>query len=61
MEVKKLNKVEEERQFLCSILKHSDIVLNFFSTTALDAVYFDKPVIGICIDGNSDESLSAHN
>jgi len=57
MEVEKLNKVEEERQFLCSILKHSDIILNFFSTTALDAVYFDKPVIGICIDGNSDENL----
>ena len=45
------------RKFLCSILKYSDVIINFFSTTAIDAVYFNKPVIGMCIDEKSKEKL----
>lgn len=57
MEVKNIKKSDEERKFLCSILKYSDVIINFFSTTAIDAVYFNKPVIGMCIDEKSKEKL----
>lgn len=50
MEVKSLGKYQEEKKFLSSVLKYSDVIINFFSTTSLDAVYFDKPIIGICVD-----------
>ena len=50
MEVKSLGRYKEEKKFLSSVLKYSDVIINFFSTTTLDAVYFDKPVIGISFD-----------
>ena len=38
-----------ETKLVSSILKHSDVMLNMFSTMAIEAAIFDLPTINVCI------------
>ncbi len=44
---------EEEINLLASILKHSDVIVNMFSTLNLEASIFDIPIVNVCFEGNS--------
>jgi len=43
----------DEINMLASILKHSNVVINMFSTLNLEASIFDIPIVNICFEGNS--------
>ncbi len=44
---------QTEINLLASILKHSDVMINIFSTLNLEASIFDIPIVNICFEGNS--------
>lgn len=44
---------EEEKNLLASILKHSDVMINIFSTLNLEASIFDIPIVNVCFEGTS--------
>lgn len=44
---------QEEIRLLCSILKHSDVVINMFSTINIEASIFDRPIVNVCFEGDS--------
>ncbi len=46
----KLKKADFKKFELAELIKNSEITANFFSTTSLDAIYLDKPVISLCFD-----------
>ena len=42
---------QEEINLLASILKHSDVMINIFSTLNLEASIFDIPIVNVCFEG----------
>ena len=42
---------------LHKLLNNTDIVINYFSTTSLDACFFEIPIINICINKETENSL----
>lgn len=46
----KLKNVDFKKFELAKLINNSEITANFFSTTSLDAIYLDKPVISLCFD-----------
>ena len=42
---------------LHELLNNTDIVINYFSTTSLDACFFEIPIINICINKETENSL----
>ena len=41
---------KEENMFFINLIYHSDIVISFFSSTIIDATYFNKPIINPLIE-----------
>ena len=42
----------DEMVILASILKHSDVLVNMFSTLSIEAAIFQLPVINVCFEGH---------
>lgn len=40
-----------DQEFFFNLLKHTDVFLNCFSTTAIEAAAFDRPIVNIAFDG----------
>lgn len=48
---RKIDEQEESVRFFVSMLYYADVVISLFSTTALEAAIFDKPVLTVGFDG----------
>ena len=59
-EVSSLSVSADEREIIANLLYHCDLVINCFSTTTLDALCFDKPVINLAIDNNKSARSLTH-
>lgn len=53
--VSKIDFNNSEQEKVANLLYHCDITINSFSTTTLDAVCFDKPVINLAIEDTDKE------
>lgn len=51
--VKKIEMNNSEQEMIANLLYHCDVTLNSFSTTTLDAVCFDKPIINLAIEDSN--------
>ena len=52
-----ISKKELKFNSLHKLLINTDIVINYFSTTSLDACFFEIPIINICINKENENSL----
>ena len=53
----KISKKDLKSTSLHKLLINTDIVINYFSTTSLDACFFEIPIINICINKKNENSL----
>ncbi len=52
-----ISKKDLKSTSLHKLLINTDIVINYFSTTSLDACFFEIPIINICINKKNENSL----
>ena len=55
----KIGDIYKDQLFFYNLLNFSDVTINFFSTTSLDAAVLNKPIIGMSIERNGIKSTEA--
>lgn len=59
LEKNEIGTYSKENIFFAELLKNCDLIINFFSTTILDGIYFNKPIINPIIE-NSKKPISRY-
>jgi len=53
LDFKDIGNYKSDINFFINLIYHSDVIINFFSTTILDAVFFNKPIINPLIEDDT--------
>jgi len=56
LDYNKIGDYKKEHKFFINMIYHSDLIINFFSTTIIDSIYFDKPIINPLIENNTNRN-----